>query len=111
MRLPEQPWRTTRLANGHVTRLYYEPAADAPQSEVVSVTRDADGVLMRHATCQYTYKRMHGKLVDVCLSPTGAELCALLRFDGTPEGSLLRVQTMSLSPRQPGTTNPPQETT
>ena len=100
LRLPEQPWRTTRLDNGHVVRLYNEPKADASQSEVVSITRDGRGVLLRHATCEYNHKRVHGRIVNACLTPTGQELATLMRFDDVPEGSQLRLQTMPLANKE-----------
>ena len=80
LRLPDQPWRMTRLDNGHVVRLYNEPKTDASQSEVISITRDDKGVLLRHATCQYNHKRVHGRIVNACLTPTGQELATLMRF-------------------------------
>ena len=98
LKLPELPWRTRRMDNGHVVRLYYEPKSDVHESEVVSVTRDENGVLFRHGTCQYVHKRVHGKLLNACLNQTASELAVLMRFDDVPEGPQLRLQTMPLAP-------------
>lgn len=101
LKLPEQPWRISRLDDGRLVRLYGEPSTDAAASEVTSLTRDADGVLLRHATCQYEHRRVHAKLACACLNPSATELCVLLRFDDVPEGAQLRLQTMPIGSDEP----------
>jgi hypothetical protein len=93
LKLPAQPWRTTRFENGDVERLYGEPKQEAHASDVTAITRDADGVLMRHATYVYTHKRVHGTLLNACLNPTADELAVLMRFNDVPEGPQLRSHT------------------
>ena len=86
--LPETPWRVYRHDNGSVRKTYGD-ADGVPEfgtARFVSVTRDEEGVLVRHTTSSYRWETLKGELAAACLSPSGHELATLIYFADVPEG-------------------------
>ena len=97
LRLPVHPWRVVRHDNGHVTQMFGEPKDDAHESLVETITRDAGGTLLRHATVRYYHQRTRGALAAAALHPTCSDLAVLIRFgDEVPVEQRLRLQLIAL---------------
>ena len=101
MRLPEVSWRTERLDDGAVRMTYGEPSREQESCEMRLVDRDAEGLLLRHATMAYVACRAKGALVTACLNPTATALGTLVRYANLPEGSLMRLQLLRLDAAEP----------
>jgi len=97
--LPPTPWRVLRLdtPEGATRYTYYLGKGDVEAigedgGEFVSITRDADGNLLRHTTAKYYWRQTRGQLVAAALSPSAGELATLvyLPMDDPPRQSSRR---------------------
>ena len=109
LHLPAIPWRTARLGDGSVCATYdagsyrqrLQPnelgsGQELRQGAFVTVTRDAEGVLLKHETAHFRRKQLAGDLVAACLTPSANELVTLIYFSSAGEGPLLRLQLLDL---------------